>query len=354
MKNFDQKVKKAIFLKTKNIGDSIILTSAIKALPEDYKYVDIVCFSESKPIFEMNPRVRYIFTVSKEEKGLKKILSYFYILFKVSREQYDFLAQFSIDWRGALLARFLDINVSVAKNNIRRGSVWKKSFSVIANVAPRNRPAAEQDVDLLRKAEIYSEVEAPSYQIEVPSNIIKQVRAWILQHFNKNEKLIVIHAASKWKFKEVSSEIWRDVIDALIRQGFGVVISGSKDDLIANQKIYDLCHKKPILTENFSLTETAALLECADLLISIDSMAIHLASAVNTPVIAIFGPNNEKNWSPWRVLHRIIALSENDSPSYACRPCGLDGCGGSKISNCLLGIKPALIINNALAILAEE
>ena len=51
----------------------------------------------------------------------------------------------------------------------------------------------------------------------------------------------------------------------------------------------NLCHKKPILTESFTLTETAALLECADLLISIDSMVIHLASAIKTPVIAIFG-----------------------------------------------------------------
>ena len=132
-----------------------------------------------------------------------------------------------------------------------------------------------------------------------------------------------------------------------------VVISGSIDDLHTNQKIHDLCYKKPILTENFTLTETAALLECADLLISIDSMVIHLASAISTPVIAIFGPNNEKNWAPWKVPYKVIALSEKDSPSFACRPCGFDGCGGSKISNCLQGIKSDLIVKNALAILAS-
>jgi heptosyltransferase-3 len=130
------------------------------------------------------------------------------------------------------------------------------------------------------------------------------------------------------------------------------VICGSINDFKANKKLSDLCHKKPILTEDFTLIETAALLESADLLISVDTMAIHLASAVNTPVIAIFGPNNETNWAPWKVLHKIIALSGSDSPSFACRPCGLDGCGGSKISNCLQGIKPDFIINNALAILA--
>jgi heptosyltransferase-3 len=356
MNNFIKKEKKAIFFKTKNIGDSIILTSAISALPDDYKYVDIVCFDESKPIFEMNPRVRNIFVIEKEKKGLKKIQNYLYIFFKASKERYDFLAQFSIDWRGALFARFLNAKVSVAKNNIKRGILWKKSFTFIANVALRNRPAAEQDVDLLRRAEIYKELEAPSYQIKVPSNINKQLKIWISKQFhnNKSDKLIVIHAASKWEFKEIPIQTWVDIIDTLINSGLKVVISGSKDDIHTNQRIYDLCHKKPILTENFTLTETAALLECADLLISIDSMVIHLASAVNTPVIAIFGPNNEKNWAPWKVPHKIIALSENDSPSFACRPCGFDGCGGSKISNCLQGIKSDLIVKNALAILVSR
>lgn len=356
MKNLNQKDKKAIFFKTKNIGDSIILTSAIRALPENYKFVDIVCFVESKPIFEMNSRVRNIFTISKEKNIPKKILNYLHIFLRASKERYDFLGQFSIDWRGALFARFLDANISVAKNNSRRGIFWKKSFTLIANVALRNRPAAEQDVDILRKAELYSELEAPGYQIKVPSNINKQLRVWISEKFhnNKGSKLIVIHAASKWKFKEISIQTWGEVINKLMNYGMNVVISGSIDDLHTNQKIQDICNKKPTLTGNFSLTETAALLECSDLLISIDSMIIHLASAINTPVIAIFGPNNEKNWAPWKVPHKIIALSEKDSPSFACRPCGYDGCGGSKISNCLQGIKSDLIVKNALAILASR
>jgi heptosyltransferase-3 len=356
MKNPNQKDKKAIFIKTKNIGDSIILTSAIKALPDDFKYVDIVCFSESKPIFEMNPRVRNIFTIPRDEKGFNKLLSYFYIFLKASREHYDLLAHFSIDWRGALFARFLNVDVSVAKNSIRRGSFWKKSFSLVANVALKNRPAAEQDVDLLRKVGVCNPLEAPNYQIKVSSTTKDQIKQWISKQFNNeiNKNLIIIHAASKWKFKEIPIEIWCDVIDKLISEGMNVVISGSAADFGTNQAILDLCHKKPKLTKNFTLVETAALIECADLLISIDTMAIHLASALETPVIAIFGPNNEKNWAPWKVLHKIIALSENDSPSFACRPCGIDGCGSSKISNCLQAINPQLIINNALTILAHR
>ena len=72
-----KKNKTALFLKTKNIGDSIILTSAIAALPEEYEFVDVVCLPGSKEIFQMCPRVRNIFIIPRHLKGFKKWVFYF-------------------------------------------------------------------------------------------------------------------------------------------------------------------------------------------------------------------------------------------------------------------------------------
>jgi ADP-heptose:LPS heptosyltransferase len=68
-------IKTALFLKTKNIGDSIILTSSIAALPKVFKYVDVVCLPESESIFKMNPRVREIFVIPRHLKGIKKLFA---------------------------------------------------------------------------------------------------------------------------------------------------------------------------------------------------------------------------------------------------------------------------------------
>ena len=57
-------MKLALFLKTKHIGDSIILTSAIEALPRDY-LVDVLCFKESEAIYKMHPRVRNVFVTPR-------------------------------------------------------------------------------------------------------------------------------------------------------------------------------------------------------------------------------------------------------------------------------------------------
>ena len=341
-----------MFLKTKNIGDSIILTSAISALPKDYQYVDIVCLPESEPIFKMHPRVRHAFVIPRHLKGFSKVMAYIKFYQEITSYSYDLLAHFSNDWRGALLQRIFPAKLSVARKTHRRGQFWHQSFDILTESLDDLRPIAEQDVDLLRAVGLFGNIKAPSYLVKTSINQKSKIKNWLSKHsVSSNKKLVVIHAPSRWKFKELPIATWVNVIDKLKENKFEVVLCGSKDDLLTNQAIYALCKMKPIITNNFSLEDTAALYSLAHLVLTIDSMSTHLASATQTPVISIFGPSNEKNWGPWGGKHRVIALTTENSPTFACRPCGNDGCEGSKISQCLIQMEPDLIISEALKIL---
>ena len=83
------------------------------------------------------------------------------------------------------------------------------------------------------------------------------------------------------------------------------------------------------LSGALTLRELAALTARAKLFFGVDSAPMHIAAAMGTPVVALFGPSGEKEWGPWRVRHRVVATD------YSCRPCGNDGCGGGKVSECL-------------------
>ena len=341
-----------MFLKTKNIGDSIILTSAISALPKDYQYIDIVCLPESEPIFKMHPRVRHVFVIPRHLKGFSKVMAYIKFYQEITSYSYDLLAHFSNDWRGALLQRIFPARLSVARKTHRRGQFWHQSFDILTESLDDIRPIAEQDVDLLRAVGLYGNVKAPSYLVKASINQKSKIKNWLSKHsVVLNKKLVVIHAPSRWKFKELPIATWVNVIDKLKEKKFEVVLCGSKEDLLTNQAIYALCKMKPIITNNFSLEDTAALYSLAHLVLTIDSMSTHLASATQTPVISIFGPSNEKNWGPWGGKHRVIALTSQDAPTFACRPCGQDGCEGSKISQCLVQMNPSMIIHEALKML---
>ena len=338
----------ALFLKTKHLGDSVILTSAIAALPQDF-VVDVLCFKESAPIFEMNSRVRHVLVVPRHLAGFARWREYWRLLTIMRNQQYDVLAQFSDDWRGALLARILNAKISVARQSKKRPQFWSNSFQHIAKLTPTPRPAPEQDVDLLRKIGLYEKSYAPAYQLIVAETDRQFVENWLKTEaldslVTAHKKLIVIHAAARWKFKGLPHATWAALIDNLHNRGYAVILSGGASDLAFNQALIGLCQTTPTLTQGFDLGKTAALLQHADLLVSIDSMAVHMASALQTPVVALFGPTDEKVWASWQAPHRVVTLGANDSPSFACRPCGLDGCAGSKVSQCLVAITPAQIL----------
>jgi heptosyltransferase-3 len=84
------------------------------------------------------------------------------------------------------------------------------------------------------------------------------------------------------------------------------------------------------LAGQLSLRELAALTARARLFVGVDSAPMHIAAAMGTPVVALFGPSGDLEWGPWGVAHRIVA-----SDRHPCRPCGNDGCGGGKVSECL-------------------
>jgi heptosyltransferase-3 len=75
---------------------------------------------------------------------------------------------------------------------------------------------------------------------------------------------------------------------------------------------------------------------------------MHIAAAMQTPVIVLFGPSGEKQWGPWMVPHRVVASLE-----HPCRPCGNDGCGGGKVSECLTTL-PVQRVVAAFESLLEE
>jgi heptosyltransferase-3 len=74
---------------------------------------------------------------------------------------------------------------------------------------------------------------------------------------------------------------------------------------------------------------------------------MHIAAAVGTPTVVLFGPSGDKQWGPWGVPFRVIS-----SQQHPCRPCGIDGCGGGKVSDCLTSLSVDAVLTAAHELLA--
>lgn len=331
-------LKRALFIKTKNLGDAVILTSAVAALPNGWQ-VDVICFGESSPLYEGVPKIARVLAVRRGARGWSALTEAFHLYKALIGCRYNLIAQFSDDWRGAILARFLRSDMSVAMQTSRRPKVWHRSFTRLAKRAAR-RHSADLDVDLIRRVGLYSG-EAPPYSPPQSEASSLEARAWLQERGLTPGEFLVVHPFSRWKFKELSRETIVDLLGRLHSKGERVVVSGSLSDA---ESISDLLALGPDLAQpmiGLSLQTLSSVLSQAKLVVSIDSLVIHLASANRVPMVAIFGPSGELNWRPWRVRHEVV----EQSTVYPCRPCGQDGCGGSKVSQCLQTIDATAILN---------
>src|SRR5258707_10609073 len=103
-------------------------------------------------------------------------------------------------------------------------------------------------------------------------------------------------------------------------------------DLAMIDDVRRACADVPVinLAGRLTLKELGALIDACRCLVCVDSLPMHMASALKRPCVALFGPSSEIAWGPW-----LNADARVVTQSYSCRPCNLDGCGGSKVSDCL-------------------
>jgi heptosyltransferase-3 len=109
-----------------------------------------------------------------------------------------------------------------------------------------------------------------------------------------------------------------------------VVVTGSAAERSRAEALTDACRGKAVnLAGRTSIGELAALLSLCRLFVGVDTAALHIAAAVGTPTIGIFGPTSPVSWAPRGALHRIVT---KDLP---CVPCRQKGCFNQEASRCM-------------------
>jgi len=234
--------------------------------------------------------------------------------------------------RGAWLARALGARYSVAPAVPGRGAFWQGSFTHFYALARNGRRhKVEEHLDALRRIGLQPDDAQRRVQF-VPGAAAEARVAELLAAEGLAERgFLHMHPASRWSFKCWPAERNAELIDRLA-PAHRVVLSAAPypEELALLEQILRKAKSKPLsLAGRLSIKELGALTARARLFIGVDSMPMHLAAAMGTPVVALFGPSGEDEWRPWRVAHRVV------TSRHACRPCGNDGCGGGKVSECL-------------------
>lgn len=148
---------------------------------------------------------------------------------------------------------------------------------------------------------------------------------------SKDKPVICIHPGTGTAVKHWLEEGWAKVADILTEQlEAQVIFTGSASELPLVQRIVGYMKQQPIIMAGDTrVNQLAALFQRAKVVLGPDSGPLHLAAAVHTPTVALFGPADPVEFGPWGSPQKHIVLTSD----IGCRPCRVIDWTGDDLAN---------------------
>jgi heptosyltransferase III len=337
------KVKRSLVIKMRHHGD-VLLTSPLfsnlkKTIPG--AQIDAFIYKDTLPMLQGHPAIADYLLYDREWKKLspfKKFAKESALLYKIRSRGYDLVINLTEGDRGAIAALVSGSPYRVGFDPKKSGLLGKrKIYTHVVNDCPHPRHSVERGLDVLRRIGIFPDSEERDLFLHVPEDAKKKMADLLEKEEIRLGNYILIHPVSRWRFKCLATKQIAQLITTLHDKGMRLVLSAGPDlqEIAMVEEILALTPDIPVLNcaGKVTLKELSALIQNAKALVCVDSVPLHIASALKTPVVAMFGPTSEQNWGPW--MHpkaRVVAQK------FSCRPCYQDGCGGSKMSDCLFSM----------------
>ena len=348
-------LRRVLVIKLRHHGDVLITSpvlSVLKARAPQCE-IDALLYADTVPMLAGHPALAQLHTIDRRWKTLGlcgQLAAEWRLLSTLRARQYDLIIHLTEHRRGAWLTRLLGPLFSVAPKVVGRGSFWRNSFSQLYHLDKTGRRhVVEYNLDALRALGIDPPPEQRKLVMVPGKDAEARVAALMNTHGLAAKGFIHLHPTSRWLFKCWPAEKTAALMDKLHAEGHRLVLTAAPDAketaLIAAIRTQTQAPHVD-LSGQLSLKELAALTAQARLFIGVDSAPMHIAAAMGTPTAVLFGPSGDKEWGPWQVMHRVVTTD------HTCRPCGQDGCGGSKISDCLVTLPVERVLKAAHELLA--
>jgi len=369
MKSIDNP-RSILVIKFRNIGDVLLTTPVFANLRAAYPDARICALvnSGTEEMLTGNPDIDRVFVYDRGVKRFSRtarLRAEFKLLSAIRRERFDTVFNLTEGDRGALAALFSGAGTRIGVESYGRGMLFKsRMFTRVIEPPAPTLHTVEHNLYYLQSVGIATPLRRVAFHFS-PADA-ETVNAILLQQGIPAGSFFHAHLTSRWMFKTMPPATAARAIDMFsARTGQTAVFTAApvEHELAYLRRVRDLCTTTTIdLGGQLTLKQLGALSAAATCFVGVDSAPMHMAAALDVPVLAFFGPSSAGNWGPWdnrcqtnpytaergiQTSGRHVVL-QSDRP---CVPCRRDGCNGSKISECL--DFPEAALQRALAAFIE-
>ncbi len=345
--------KRVLLLRLERIGDLLMVLGAIagaRAAWPDAE-IDLAVGSWSLPLARLIPGIARVHTADvpwlARDNGGDSWPALIAKARRWRRQGYDLVLNFEPDIRSNFLAWLTGAP--------RRYGYWTGGGGAFLTDALGYQPAQHVSVNaeaLIAHAAGRVIARRPPADLSVP----QEARARVVSLLGTKRPLVGVHVSGGRESKQWQLDRFAEVARDVARQRqAAIVLTGSEADRPMVQSVRNQLQGTDVATIDLAgrvdLVDLAAVLTHLDLLITGDTGPMHLASAVGTPVVALFGPSDPRRYGPTAARQRVLRV---DLP---CSPCGLvrlppERCRGH-VPECMDSIHTAVVVTAALEMLDE-
>jgi lipopolysaccharide heptosyltransferase II len=335
-------IRKILVVRLSSIGDIILTTPLLRSLKTAYPEARIT-FLIKKQFAELLAVSPYIdelilFDTKEGMAGLKRIKH------QLRDQRFDLYLDIHKNWR----SRYLRIGLRARKITSYRKLIFRRTLLVWfkINLYRKTKPVYQRYFDAVRDLGIA--YDGLGTEIHVPAEKTEKVRNMLSgSGYLFNTPLVILCPSATYFNKRWKPEGFVETARYLMRErsAFIVVHGGREDIVLCDQIVTAIGQLAVSLAGQLSLSESAALLGFATLVIANDSGLMHMAQSQKRPVIGIYGATTrELGYFP---LEQNSTVIETD---LSCRPCthnGFNRCP-KKHFRCMNDIPADRVIQSAL------
>ncbi len=327
---FDQVQRIGVF-KFKHIGDVLLMTPALRELKRRFPQARLtaVVHAFAAPMLANNPDVDEVIAAEhlvKKDGTLARLKQELGLLRRIRKQKFDLTLDFGANeraiwcsWLGGAKIRAAQLYHKWEPGDWQRRLLthlypepWcqihrNQTHQVLKDIWLVRQLGQGTPAGLKGKGEP-ADVITPEDTMERhplvlrPSNEDQEWAETFLRP-HRAEKIVVMHPVSRWMSKCWHAERMAAVLDWLQRErGARVILTSSPDtqEIAYAQAIEDQAQTRPVMVPGtIHLGQLGALIHTADAFVGIDSAPMHMAAAVDTPQVALFGATNPIDWGPW-------------------------------------------------------
>ena len=305
-------VRRVLVVRLRSIGDTVLATPSLFALKRflPHAQVDILVEGWVAPLLADHPHVDNVVVL---ERG--GVVARTRAARELRAERYDVV----YNLHGGTTATFLT-RATGARHRV--GYQTYQYAKLHTELAPSplllwGQPKAhsvEQQLALLGWTGVPVS-DKPLTQLGISPAAVDAVNRRLAATGLANQKIALIHPAAAFETKRWAVENFARVAEFVVSRGFAPVAVAAPHEA---QVINDLLRAASVKIVSFdlSLPEVTALASRSELFVGNDSGIAHIAAAVGTPSVVIFGSSNVSNWRPWNRAAAEVVFEE-----MPCQPC---------------------------------